>query len=153
MTHRTQRHAYAWPLTVVALAATTACIFTNPALAQQPRAVPTFAVDPSWAKVPDKYRLGDISSIAIDAQDNAYVLHRPRTLKPDQAAMAAPAVVVFDPAGNFIKAWGGARRRLRMGRARARHPHRPQGLCLDRRQPVPDLGQHGAEGRWPTTSS
>jgi len=36
------------------------------------------------------------------------VLHRPRTLKPDQAAMAAPPVVVFDAAGNFIKAWGGA---------------------------------------------
>ncbi len=44
---------------------------------QQPRALPTFAVDPSWPKVPDKYKLGDISSIAIDAQDNAYVLHRP----------------------------------------------------------------------------
>jgi hypothetical protein len=26
----------------------------------------------------------------------------------DQAAMAAPPIVVFDPAGNFIKTWGGA---------------------------------------------
>jgi len=49
-----------------------------------------------------------VSSIAIDAQGNAWVLHRPRTLKPDQAALAAPPIIVFDPAGNFIKTWGGA---------------------------------------------
>ena len=72
------------------------------------RSVPMFEVDPSWPKVPAKWKLGDVSSIAIDAQDNAWVLHRPRTLKADQAAMAAPPIIVFDPAGNFIKAWGGA---------------------------------------------
>ena len=55
-----------------------------------------------------KWKLGDPSSIAIDAQDNVWVLHRPRTLKPEQAAMAAPPVIVFDTAGNYIKAWGGA---------------------------------------------
>jgi DNA-binding beta-propeller fold protein YncE len=69
--------------------------------------VPQFEVDAAWPKVPEKWRVGDASSIAIDAQDNVWVLHRPRTLKPDQAAMAAPAIIVFDSAGNFIKAWGG----------------------------------------------
>jgi hypothetical protein len=72
------------------------------------RAMPQFEVDPAWPKVPPKWRLGDASSIAIDAQDNVYVLHRPRTLKGDQKNMAAPPVMVFDPAGNFIRAWGGA---------------------------------------------
>ena len=48
----------------------------------------------------------------VDAQDNVWVLHRPRTLKPEQAAMAAPPVIVFDAAGNYIKAWGGAGKRL-----------------------------------------
>jgi hypothetical protein len=67
-----------------------------------------FEVDPSWPKVPAKWKLGDVSSIAIDAQGNGWVLHRPRTLKPDQTAMAAPPIIVFDGAGNFIKAWGGA---------------------------------------------
>ena len=70
--------------------------------------VPTFQVDPSWPKVPPKWKLGDASSIAIDAQGNVWVLHRPRTLPADQAAMAAPPIAVFDTAGNFIKAWGGA---------------------------------------------
>ena len=84
---------------------------TQPAaqtLQPQGRSMPMFEVDASWPKVPAKWKLGDASSIAIDAQDNVWVLHRPRTLKPDQAAMAAPPIVVFDGAGNFIKAWGGA---------------------------------------------
>ena len=100
--------SFGWPLAAI-IALTAAAWFTGGhALAQQqPRALPTFAVDRSWPKVPDQYKLGDISSVAIDAQDNAYVLHRPRTLKADNAASAAPAVVVFDPDGSFIKAWGG----------------------------------------------
>ena len=70
--------------------------------------MPTFEVDRAWPKVPPQWKLGDPSSIAIDAKDNVWVLHRPRTLKPEQAAMAAPPVIVFDTAGNYIKAWGGA---------------------------------------------
>jgi len=58
--------------------------------------------------VPAKWKLGDPSSFAIDAQDNVWLLHRPRTLKPDEAPMAAPPVMVFDSGGSFIKAWGGA---------------------------------------------
>ncbi len=76
--------------------------------AAQSRSVPMFEVNTGWAKVPEKWKLGDASSFAIDAQDNVWLLHRPRTLKPDQAATAAPPVVVFDSAGNFLKAWGGA---------------------------------------------
>ena len=71
-------------------------------------AVPVFEVDPSWPQVPAKWKLGDASSIAVDAQDNVWVLHRPRTLPANQAAMAAPPVMVFDRAGKFIKGWGGA---------------------------------------------
>ena len=87
-------------------------LFGTEAAAQTSKAearnVPMFEVDPSWPKVPAKWKLGDVSSIAIDSQGNAWVLHRPRTLKADQAAMAAPPIIVFDAAGNFIKAWGGA---------------------------------------------
>ena len=69
------------------------------------RSLPIFEVDHAWPKVPAKWKLGDASSIAIDAQDNIWVLHRPRTLKAEQAA--APPVIVFDGAGNYVKAWGG----------------------------------------------
>ena len=71
--------------------------------------LPVFEVDKAWPKVPPKWKTGDPSSFAIDAQDNVWLLHRPRTLlKPEDAKMAAPPVMVFDGAGNFIKAWGGA---------------------------------------------
>ena len=69
--------------------------------------VPVFEVDPAWPKMPAKWKLGHASSIAIDAQGNVWVLSRPRTLPADQAAMAAPAIVIFDAAGNFVRAWGG----------------------------------------------
>ena len=70
--------------------------------------VPTFRVDPDWPQVPAESKLGDVSAVAIDAQDNVWMLHRPRTLSGEDAEMAAPAVIGFDPEGNFIRAWGGA---------------------------------------------
>jgi hypothetical protein len=88
------------------------------------RAVPMFEVDHAWPKVPVKWKLGDPSSVAIDAKDNVWVLHRPRTLKPEQAAMAAPPVIVFDTAGNYIKAWGGAA-------AGYEWPEREHGIHID----------------------
>ena len=78
------------------------------AQAAEGRSLPVFEVDRAWPKVPSKWKLGDPSSIAIDRKDNVWVLHRPRTLKPDEKAMAAPPVIVFDTAGNYVKAWGGA---------------------------------------------
>jgi hypothetical protein len=110
MKHKNSSWAVLIALAIVAGLART-WLFDTEAAAQtsqaQPRDLPMFEVDPSWPKVPAKWKLGDVSSIAIDAQANAWVLHRPRTLKSDQAAMAAPPIIVFDPAGNFIKAWGG----------------------------------------------
>ena len=117
------------PLLAIIAACATSWLMSCPAVAQSPqaRALPTFAVDPSWPKVPDRYKLGDISSIAIDAHGNAHVLHRPRTLKkPEDVAKAAPAVVVFDPAGNFIRAWGGAG-------AGFDWPEREHGIHIDHR--------------------
>jgi DNA-binding beta-propeller fold protein YncE len=92
-------------LGATALTATTAMAQT-PAQAQT-RSLPTFAVDKSWPKVPPQWKLGDVSSMASDAQGNIWVLHRPRTLKGDDFAKAAPPVIVFDQAGNYVKSWGG----------------------------------------------
>ena len=103
------------------LAALSATLSVNGAAAQS---VPVFEVDPAWPRVPEKWKLGDASSIAIDAQDNVWVLHRPRTLKGEDAAKAAPPIVVFDAAGNFIKAWGGAA-------AGYEWPEREHGIHID----------------------
>ena len=81
--------------------------YAQAAQAQAQRSLPTFEVDKSWPKLPAQYKLGDVSSMAADAQGNIYVLHRPRTLKDPDFAKAAPPVVVFDNDGNFLRAWGG----------------------------------------------
>jgi DNA-binding beta-propeller fold protein YncE len=94
-------------LTVSVVAATVAsALFATQAVAQN-RPVPTFTRDAAWPKVPSQWKLGDVSSIAVNAQGNAFVLHRPRTLKPEDMAKKAPPVLIFDPDGNFVKAWGG----------------------------------------------
>lgn len=69
--------------------------------------VPKFELQSGWAKVPAKWKLGDVSSVAIDEQDNVWILHRPRTLGPTDLPLAAPPVLEFDSAGNFLQAWGG----------------------------------------------
>src|ERR1700745_1000830 len=92
--------------TSAALAVGLSALCSTDAMAQT-RSVPTFAPDPGWPHVPPQWKLGDISSIAINAEGTAFVLHRPRTLKPEEASKAAPPVMVFDPNGNYVKSWGG----------------------------------------------
>jgi DNA-binding beta-propeller fold protein YncE len=67
--------------------------------------VPAFQVDPKWPQLPGKGVLGLVSGIAVDADDHVWVLHRPRTVRPNETA--APAVLEFDASGKFIQAWGG----------------------------------------------
>jgi hypothetical protein len=83
-------------------------LFAADGRTQTQRPLPRFEVEAGWAKVPPQFRVGDVSSFAVNAQDQVFLLHRPRTLKPDQAAMAGPPVMVFDSAGNYVKGWGGA---------------------------------------------
>jgi hypothetical protein len=69
--------------------------------------LPQFEKDPAWPRVPAKWKMGFGSAVAIDADDHVWVLSRPHTLPPAQSAMAAPPVMEFDNAGNFIQGWGG----------------------------------------------
>jgi hypothetical protein len=77
------------------------------AAAAAAKRLPMFEVDKSWPKMPPGMKMGDPSSIAIDAQDNVWVLHRPRTLKTEEIPTAAKPIVIFDSAGNFLRQWGG----------------------------------------------
>jgi DNA-binding beta-propeller fold protein YncE len=72
-----------------------------------PRERPTFQVDPSWPKIPNGWVFGWVSSASLDTQDHVWVLQRPGTLNAEEKAKAAPPVLEFDAAGNFIQAWGG----------------------------------------------
>jgi DNA-binding beta-propeller fold protein YncE len=75
--------------------------------APAPRMMPRFEVDPTWPKLPAKWVWGQVSSISFDQQDNAWVLQRPSSVRDDQKDKAAPPVLEFDSAGNFIQGWGG----------------------------------------------
>ena len=51
---------------LLASVAAVAGLFVQPAAAQ--RSLPTFEVDRGWPKIPAQWKLGDASSVAIDAQ-------------------------------------------------------------------------------------
>ena len=83
-----------------------------------------FEIDPNWPRFPSRnWILGEVPSVAVDAQDNVWIMTRPKTLGGDQArelfaalkppqadcCIPAPPVMEFDAEGNFIQGWGGPR--------------------------------------------
>ena len=62
----------------------------HPASAQpfktQAREVPRFEADASWAKLPSKWVWGQVSSVSIDEQGNAWILQRPSPCAPTRKA-------------------------------------------------------------------
>jgi len=69
--------------------------------------VPKFSVDPAWPRIPNNWQFGQVASVSVDAQDHVWVLQRPGTLSPEEKPRAAPPLLEFDAAGNFVQAWGG----------------------------------------------
>ena len=76
-------------------------------------------VDPSWPRLPDDWLIGEVGGIAVDLEDNIWIVHRPRSLNADETGLmqdppvsaccnAAPPVLKFDTAGNLLDSWGDA---------------------------------------------
>src|SRR5438045_6237329 len=67
---------------------------------------PKFEVDPFWPKpLPNGWVLGQTIGVAVDAQDNVWIVHRPGSLEMKEAYLtrkeadcctAAPDVLAFD---------------------------------------------------------
>jgi DNA-binding beta-propeller fold protein YncE len=80
---------------------------TPPTSGQAPR----YEVDPFWPKpLPNRWILGAVAGVAVDARDHVWIVHRPSTLQPNETRSiwrAAPPVLEFDPAGNLVSSWGG----------------------------------------------
>jgi DNA-binding beta-propeller fold protein YncE len=81
---------------------------------------PRFEVDPFWPKpLPNKWLLGSVIGVWADEQDNIWIIHRSSAtlhnnekgaeLDPPiaECCRGAPPVLVFDPAGNLVRSWGG----------------------------------------------
>jgi hypothetical protein len=73
----------------------------------QSRQAPSFRVDPAWPKIPNNWQFGQVASVSIDERDHVWLLQRPGTLEASEKDRAAPPVIEFDAAGNFVQAWGG----------------------------------------------
>jgi hypothetical protein len=73
--------------------------------------VPTFEVDPMWPRpLPNRWLVGAVAGVAVDARDHVWIVHRPTSLQPNETRSiwrAAPPVLEFDPAGNLVSSWGG----------------------------------------------
>ncbi len=82
--------------------------------------VPTFEVDPSWPReMPNKWIMGAVTAVFVDASDHVWVTHLPETLTPEETSavqdpplgtccVPAPVVIEFDADGNVVQGWGDA---------------------------------------------
>jgi DNA-binding beta-propeller fold protein YncE len=88
-----------------------AAMMSGPAGAARAVQVPTFSVDPMWPKpLPNRWLLGAVAGVAVDARDHVWIVHRPSTLQPNETRSiwrAAPPVLEFDVEGNVVSSWGG----------------------------------------------
>ena len=87
-----------WPVISAAVAQT---------IAPPDRALPMFAVDPDWPKLPVNFRFPFVSGVTIDPQGNAWLTTRPARAQPDDQKIVGPPLMIFDPDGNYIRGWGG----------------------------------------------
>src|SRR5262249_44820535 len=95
--------------------------FSHHVTAQPPAngLAPRFLVDPFWPKpLPNRWILGQVARVAVDAQDRGGTVHPPKpwggeerggmlTPPRNECCAPAPPVMEFDSEGNLLQAWGG----------------------------------------------
>jgi hypothetical protein len=59
-----------------------------------------YRVNHQWAQLPDKYTWQTTHNVAVDKAGHLYVMHEGRAEQKDH-----PSIFVFDPQGNFIRAF------------------------------------------------
>ncbi len=80
---------------------------------------PRFKVDAAWPQMPADLLLGQVSGVAVDEDDDVWVVHRPHSLTATDTGLAtnppsavcckpAPTVVRFSKSGAYLAGWGGA---------------------------------------------
>ena len=85
-----------------------------PPLEGQGQAVPKYKFDPDWPRpLPNKWKLGGVTGLAVDKDDNVWVLNRPNDLTSIEleaelnppiadCCVHPPAMIHFDKKGNVI---------------------------------------------------
>jgi sugar lactone lactonase YvrE len=79
---------------------------------------PVFKVDPAWPlEMPNKWILGAVTGVFVDAKQHVWVTHLPETLTEEETSTeqkppigtccaAAPPVIEFDAQGKVVQGWG-----------------------------------------------
>jgi hypothetical protein len=92
---------------VAGVSAGALCVTSALAQASGSGSVPVFELDPDWPKIPAEFRAPFVSGILLDSEDNAWLITRRHRSEPDGDKIDGPAVMIFDPEGNYIRGWGG----------------------------------------------
>jgi len=105
---------------------------------------PNLEVDPFWPKpLPNHWLLGSVTGVAVDAQDNVWIVHQggptlnartemgAATTPPTAEACCVPAppILKFDAAGKLLASFGGAGTGYSW-------PRLPQGIMIDAKNNV-----------------
>src|SRR5213593_354408 len=71
-------------------------------------AAPRYEADVSWPKpLPDRWVLGGLGGVCVDAQDHVFILNRQDVIEGDlNGGKLAPPIIEFDPAGSVVNSWG-----------------------------------------------
>ena len=89
-----------------ALALAAAAILSVPASPAQNS--PRYEADVNWPKpLPERWVLGGLGGICVDARDHVLILNRQDVIEGDlNGGTLAPPMIEFDPAGNVVHSWG-----------------------------------------------
>ncbi len=99
---------------VLALLAGAAFAFLSMSNGAQAQTAPTYHADPTWPKpLPNNWKLGGITGLAVDSNDDVWVLNRPNDLSDmellaeftppiSECCVRPPSMIHFDKAGNVI---------------------------------------------------
>ena len=95
---------------ILMLAIGAGIIYVTAARAQS--GAPRYEADVSWPKpMPDRWVLGGLGGVCVDAQDHVFILNRQDVIEGDlNGGKLAPPIIEFDPAGNVVNSWGDPKR-------------------------------------------
>jgi len=85
-----------------------AALSLGPSPSQAQNKAHRYEVDSAWPKpLPDRWVIGGLGGVCVDAQDHVVILNRQDILDGElDAGGLAPPVIELDPAGNVVHAWG-----------------------------------------------
>jgi DNA-binding beta-propeller fold protein YncE len=74
----------------------------------QTRTAPRYEADVNWPKpLPDRWVLGGLGGVCVDAQNHVFILNRQDVLEGElNTGRLAPSIIEFDPDGNVVNSWG-----------------------------------------------